>query len=90
MLCSSPLLFKIKHHRLLLVGEFTYVRVTFTMFSYCVRTLRLVESFTGIQDERVSPHIYDKRLNARARCADTNPLLRRLQRLTPLVIPLER
>lgn len=30
-------------------------------------------SFTGIQDERVSPHIYDERLNAGARCADTNP-----------------
>lgn len=78
MSCSPLLLFNIKHHRLLLVGEFTYTRVTFTMFSFCARTLRLAESFTGIQDERVSPHIYDKRLNARARCADTNPLPRRL------------
>lgn len=35
-------------------------------------------NFTGIQDERVSLHIYDERLNARARCADTNPPPRRL------------
>jgi len=57
-------------------GEFTYV---VSRLSHFARTpARPTESFTGIQDERVSPHIYDERLNAWAWCADTNPLPRGL------------
>lgn len=60
-------------------GKFTCDRVISRTLSFRTRnSAARCGSFTGIQDERVSPHIYDKHLNARARCADTNPLPRGL------------
>lgn len=55
--------------------EFTYIISRRSHFAWAPW---LARSFTGIQDERVSPHIYDERLNALAWCADTNPLPRGL------------
>lgn len=70
---------RVKRRRSFSTGKFTCARVI-SRRSHFVRELcgSLCGNFTGIQDERVSPHIYDKHLNARARCADTNPLPRGL------------
>lgn len=76
---SLFIIIRTKRRRSFSTGKFTCARVI-SRRSHFVRELcgSLCGSFTGIQDERVSPHIYDKHLNARARCADTNPLPRGL------------